>query len=156
MSQIILHEHASRRVGLKRLLRKISLNLAKSQWFPSPVRCRLLSWGGVRIQQNCFVGEQVLVDTIRPDYISIGSNTTITARVCILSHFRKGEEQFLGHVNIGKNVFLGINTIIASPVSIGDYAIVGAGSIVTKDIPAGEVWAGNPARFIRKRDDVEI
>ena len=45
--------------------------------------------------------------------------------------------------------------IITSPISIGDYAIVGAGSIVTKDIPAGEVWAGNPARFIRKREDVD-
>lgn len=37
------------------------------------------------------------------------------------------------------------------PVTIGEDAIVGAGSVVTKDIPAGEVWAGNPARFIRKR-----
>lgn len=35
-------------------------------------------------------------------------------------------------------------------VNIGDGAVIGAGSIVNRDIPAGEIWAGNPARFIRK------
>lgn len=59
---------------------------------------------------------------------------------------------YYGEVHIGKNVFIGINTIIANAVNIGDGAVIGAGSIVTKDIPAGEVWAGNPARFIKKRE----
>ena len=44
-----------------------------------------------------------------------------------------------------------MGTMVVKPVTIGEGAIVGAGSIVTKDIPANEVWAGNPARFIRKR-----
>lgn len=57
-----------------------------------------------------------------------------------------------GKVYIGKRVYVGMNTLIVKPVSIGDDAIVGAGSIVTRDIPAGEVWAGNPARFIKRRD----
>lgn len=59
---------------------------------------------------------------------------------------------FYGEVYIGKNVFIGINTIIANAVTIGDGAAIGAGSIVTKDIPAGEIWAGNPAKFIKKRE----
>ena len=42
-------------------------------------------------------------------------------------------------------------TMVVKPVTIGENAIIGAGSVVTKDIPANEVWAGNPARFIRKR-----
>ena len=46
---------------------------------------------------------------------------------------------------------MGINTIIANSVTIGDGALIGAGSIVTKDIPSAEVWAGNPARYIKKR-----
>lgn len=42
-------------------------------------------------------------------------------------------------------------TLVVKPVTIGERAIIGAGSVVTKDIPANEVWAGNPAKFIRKR-----
>lgn len=41
--------------------------------------------------------------------------------------------------------------VICNAVRIGENAIVGAGSVVTKDIPDNEIWAGNPARFIRKR-----
>lgn len=53
-------------------------------------------------------------------------------------------------VNIGKNVFVGGHVIILKGVTIGDGAIIGAGSVVTKDVPANEIWAGNPATFIKK------
>lgn len=56
-----------------------------------------------------------------------------------------------GRVCIGKRAYIGMNVLIVKPVTIGDDAVVGAGSVVTKDIPTGEVWAGNPARFIKKR-----
>ena len=46
------------------------------------------------------------------------------------------------------------SSVISKPVKIGKGAVVGAGSVVTKDIPDGEVWAGNPARFIRKRETI--
>jgi len=51
---------------------------------------------------------------------------------------------------IGNDVFVGANTIILKGVTIGDRAIIGAGSVVTKNIPADEIWGGNPAKFIRK------
>ena len=51
----------------------------------------------------------------------------------------------------GKGAYIGMGTMVVKPVTIGEGAIVGAGAIVTKDIPSNEVWAGNPARFIRKR-----
>ena len=57
-----------------------------------------------------------------------------------------------GKVIIKENAYLGMNTLVVKPVTIGKNAIVGAGSIVTKDIPDNEVWAGNPARFIKKRE----
>lgn len=53
-------------------------------------------------------------------------------------------------VKICKGAFIGAHTIILKGVIIGEKAIVGAGSVVTKSVPAEEVWAGNPAHFIRK------
>lgn len=57
-----------------------------------------------------------------------------------------------GEVRIKKNAFIGTGTIITKPVTIGERSIVGAGSVVTKNIPDNEVWAGNPARLIKKRN----
>lgn len=53
-------------------------------------------------------------------------------------------------VRIKNGAFIGAHTIILKGVTIGEKSVVGAGSVVTKDIPDGEIWAGNPARFIRK------
>lgn len=49
----------------------------------------------------------------------------------------------------GNNVEIFANSVIIGDVHIGDNATIGAGSVVTKDIPANEVWAGNPAHFIK-------
>lgn len=56
---------------------------------------------------------------------------------------------------IGNDVWLGVRTVVLGGVSISDGAVIGAGSIVTKDVGPYEIWAGNPARFIRKRFDDE-
>lgn len=53
-------------------------------------------------------------------------------------------------VTIGNHVWLGANVFVMKGVTIGDRSIVSAGSVVTKDIPAGEVWGGNPAKFLKK------
>lgn len=57
-------------------------------------------------------------------------------------------------VMIKKGVFIGAGAMILKGVCIGEYSIVGAGAVVTKDIPDGEIWGGNPARFIRKTGSV--
>ena len=75
----------------------------------------------------------------------------ITAGTKVLSHYYSISDNcfYLGKVHIGAHVFIGMNTLIISSVSIGDRAVIGAGSVVTKDIPSCEVWAGNPARFLK-------
>ena len=55
-------------------------------------------------------------------------------------------------VHIGNVVFIGARSIICKGVTIGDHAMIAAGSVVVKDVPADEVWGGNPARFIKKKD----
>ncbi len=50
---------------------------------------------------------------------------------------------------IGDNVNIGANVVILGPITIGDGAVIGAGSVVVKDVPAGAVVAGNPARVVR-------
>jgi len=63
----------------------------------------------------------------------------------------KGHPQTKGNVVIGNDVWIGLNVIILSGVTIGNGAVIGAGSIVVNDVGAYEIYAGNPARFIRKR-----
>lgn len=53
-------------------------------------------------------------------------------------------------VTIGHDCFIGAGSLILKGVTIGDYSIIGAGSVVTKSVPSGEIWAGNPARFVKK------
>ena len=53
-------------------------------------------------------------------------------------------------VYIGDNTFIGAHSIVLKGVSIGDFSIIGAGSVVAKSVPANEIWAGNPAKFIKK------
>ena len=57
----------------------------------------------------------------------------------------------LGPVKIEEGAFIGCSVIICNAVTIEKGAIVGAGSVVTKDIPPYQVWAGNPARYIKDR-----
>jgi acetyltransferase-like isoleucine patch superfamily enzyme len=60
------------------------------------------------------------------------------------------EKTIQQEITIADDVFVGAHTSILKGVSIGKNSIIGACSVVTKNIPANEMWAGNPARFIRK------
>lgn len=63
-----------------------------------------------------------------------------------------GNHRYPGVPTLGDNVSLKANAIVYGGVTIGDNAIVGANSVVNCDIPAGEIWVGSPARFIRKTE----
>lgn len=94
------------------------------------------------------------------DNVKIGGNTVIydtdfhslNWRDRILSKEDKGKIK-TSPVVIRDNVFIGTSCTILKGVEIGEKSIIGACSVVTKSIPSGEIWAGNPARFIRKVDN---
>lgn len=58
-------------------------------------------------------------------------------------------------VKIGSGVFVGANSIILKGTTIGDRAVIGAGSVVSGNIPAGEIWAGNPAKKIKNVEKMQ-
>lgn len=70
-------------------------------------------------------------------------------------NFARHEFPIFARTSIGNDVWIGNRVMIKAGVNIGDGAVIGMGSIVTKDVGDYEIWAGNPARFIRKRFDDE-
>lgn len=89
--------------------------------------------------------------------ITIGDDVTMAPRVQVLAHDASTCQGLgyakIGRVDIGNRVFVGAGSIILPGVTIGDDVIVGAGSVVTHSIPAGTVWAGNPAKEIGRVSD---
>lgn len=85
------------------------------------------------------------------DYTMFGPNVTIaTAGHPILPELRQQAYQYNMPVHIGKNCWIGAGVIILPGITIGDNVVVGAGSIVTKDLPSNVVAVGNPCRVMRE------
>ncbi|QDW73490.1 sugar O-acetyltransferase [Lachnospiraceae bacterium KGMB03038] len=88
------------------------------------------------------------------DYTMIGPNVTVaTAGHPILPELREKQYQFNMPVHIGKCCWIGAGAVILPGVRIGDGSVIGAGSIVTKDVPANVVALGNPCRVLRKIEE---
>lgn len=107
---------------------------------------------GVKIGVNTKIQNEVMIDFSHFWHIEIGDNVTLAPRVHILAH-DASTEKLVGHTkvantSIGNNVFIGASSIILPGVHIEDNVIVGAGSVVTKNLKTGYVYAGNPAREI--------
>lgn len=143
--------------SIRRIFSKICLVIARqSPTFP-PLRILLLKWAGVKIMGPSYIGANVEFDGLHPELIHIGKDCVITSGVKILSHFYNSHDRmfYSGQVKIADNVFIGMNTLIVNPVNIGKNVIIGAGSVVTRDIPDNQLWAGNPAKLIRHLDTIE-
>lgn len=140
---------------LKRLKSHLFFALAKMP-MKGQKRGKYYRLGGVDLSDTqSYIGSNVCFDTMYPENIHIGKHVHITAGVSILTHYLITDHPGIlwrsGHVFIGDYTFIGTGTIISKDVRIGNHCIIGAGSVVTKDIPDNEIWAGNPARFIKKR-----
>lgn len=88
------------------------------------------------------------------DYTMLGPNVVLaTAGHPILPELRPMAYQYNMPIHIGKNCWLGAGVIVLPGVTIGDNTVIGAGSIVTKDIPANVIAVGNPCRVLREIND---
>lgn len=99
---------------------------------------------------SIFVMEKIIIG----DNCSFGANTAIGDTDFHSLNYMDRRVNDIAKINsspieIGNDVFVGANTIILKGIKIGDRAIIGAGSVVTKHIPPDEIWAGNPARFLK-------
>jgi acetyltransferase-like isoleucine patch superfamily enzyme len=142
-------------MGIARIIQKLKLRYGSDETIRQTLRAM-----GVR------VGERSRVYTTKlgsePWLISIGEHCGISHDVVFVTHnsnwcFQDKYETLtsFGKIEVKDNVHIGVNAIILPNVTIGPDAVVGAGSVVTRDVEPGTVVAGNPARVICTMDELE-
>ena len=114
------------------------------------------NWGGhhVHFGKNVYANFNLtLVDDTHiyiGDYTMLGPNVVIaTGGHPLLPELREKGYQYNAPVHIGRNCWLGAGVIIVPGITVGDNVVIGAGSIVTKDIPSNVLAAGNPCKVLR-------
>ena len=129
------------------------LGVSTNAWIEPPFHC---DYGtNLRLGSNVYFNFNCVVLDVMP--VTIGANTLIGPAVQIYTatHPLDAAERRRGleaakPVSIGADVWIGGGAILCPGVTIGDRAVIGAGSVVTRDVPADTVVAGNPARVIRR------
>lgn len=137
------------------ILRQLLGQGGESVWMQPPFYC---DYGG-----NIFLGERVyfnfncvvldVCDVRVGDYTLFGPAVQIYTGTHPLQATLRRQMEFGKPVTIGSDVWVGGGAIICPGVSIGDKSVIGAGSVVTRDIPAGVVAVGNPCRVLREVED---
>lgn len=94
------------------------------------IKCGVQVWDGVELEDNVFVGANVSFTNDKYPLSKNDNWSLLRTRVC-------------------KGATIGAGCTILPGITIGENALIGAGSVVTKSVPAGEVWLGNPAHFVR-------
>jgi acetyltransferase-like isoleucine patch superfamily enzyme len=108
-----------------------NLKLGKNVFFNSGVKIQ--DQGGVTIEDGALIGHNVVIATLDHSLDPNHRGNLIPAPI-----------------HIGRNVWVGANATICKGITIGDGAVIAAGAVVTKDVPAGTVYGGVPAKFIKK------
>lgn len=124
----------------------------------APVCLTTARGGQIRLGENTFVNQGVQI--YAADSVEIGPDCLIGDNVVIQdSDFHQvgeGDKARVKRIQVGRNVWIGRSAIVMPGVTIGDHAVVAAGAIVTRDVPARTIVGGNPARPIgevRCKDD---
>lgn len=108
---------------------------------------------GYDIHSSTIIEGTVILDKLYRRGVHIGKNTLVAGGTTILSHDHckrvHNNQPLLLDTYIGERCFIAVNCLILPGVKIGNEVIVGAGSVVTKDIPSNSVAVGNPAKVIK-------
>ena len=128
--------------------RKIMNKIARRTVFPQ-IRILAYRMMGIHIGKNVFIGPDCYLDDTFPELIYIEDEATISYRVTIAVHGETRKSSKVSPVFIRKKAFIGTGAIILPGMEIGERAVVGAGAIVTKDVPSGITVVGNPARELK-------
>lgn len=136
------------------LLRELFSELGEGSWVMPRLQC---DYGYlIRMGSNSFVNYDAILLDCAP--ITIGSDVSIGPRAQFLTALHPMDDHELRRerweraepISVGDNVWFGGGVTVCAGVTIGDNTVVGAGSVVTRDLPSGVLAAGNPARVIRE------
>ncbi len=117
---------------------------------------------GVTVGENCRI--YIRSWGSEPFLVSLGDDVTVTSGVKFITHDgstclvkdQNGKRyQRFAPIQVGSHVFIGVNTIIMPGVNIGSNVVIGAGSVVTKDIPDNSVAIGVPAKVVSSFEDYQ-
>ena len=141
--------------GLQAVVKEL-LGKCENAWINPPFYC---DYGfNIEVGRNLFINYNCTILDVAK--VNIGDNVLIAPNVSIYTagHPLHADTRKTGYeygipVTIGDNVWIGGNSIIMPGVTVGCNSVIGAGSVVTKDVPDWTVVAGNPARVIRKITD---
>ncbi|MGM9774737.1 MAG: acyltransferase [Candidatus Egerieousia sp.] len=136
---------------------------------PRKLRPMFMRKMGCRVGKGCFVGDHVRIDQGHADLITIDDHAHIASGCRLLCHQRDLSDYKVGDdyaklgyklrpIHLCKGCLIGMETFVMPGVTIGEGAIVGAGSLVTKDIPAWTIATGRPAKVVKqipKREENE-
>ena len=160
-------------VSLFRVIKQVFLNIYR-KWLsnmmdwailepfnPRKLRPAIIRRMGAKVGHSVFIGDHVVIDLSHADLIEIEDYAHITGGCRLLCHQRNLKDYCigdnaalcgyrLGKIHIGKGRMIGMETMIMPGVTIGEGAIVRAGSLVTKDVPAWIVATGRPAKVIKQ------
>ena len=129
-------------------------------FLPRKVRPWVLKKIGCHVGKDVFIGSDVWIDTGHADLIYIDDHVHVTGRTVLLCHKRDLSNYYVGDdyatkpyttapIHLCKGCSTGTGTIIMPGVTIGEGSVIGAGSVVTKDIPAWTIALGSPAKVVR-------
>ncbi len=151
------HTRPSEYEKRKTLLHEMFAEIGEGCYIEPPFHA---NWGGrhVHFGKNVYCNFNLtLVDDTHiyvGDSTMFGPNVTVaTAGHPILPELREQVYQYNIPVHIGKNCWIGAGAILVPGVTVGDNTVIGAGSVVTRDIPANVVAVGNPCRVLRPISD---
>jgi len=141
------------------ILKQVLGGMGEKIWIEAPVAfsygCNTYMGNHVYANYNLTIVDDR--DVYIGDYVMFGPNVTITATGHpVHPLFRKKGGQFSIPVHIESGVWIGANVVVMPGVTIGENSVIGAGSVVTKDIPANSIAFGSPCKVVREINDKDL